>query len=338
MVEGLSPNDIEYLIQYLKEQWEDHEDYFSNPTAFTKTKLLSENLMFCCPVHQEDKPSCGVKLTEPYGWNCFSCGAGGGIGKLAATIYGGNEAIGEYYIEKLFFYDKGLEPINPVANRVESLLMGGGKETPFLSEEEGLKYKGILHPYMAKRGFTQVAVEKYELGYDNQTGSIVFPIRDLEGRIRFLQRRSVGSKNFLNEKGIEKRDIVYGLCYLFFSERKFNEIYLTESATDTISCYLNRLPSGSLLGRVLHEGQIKALKQAGIETLNLFLDNDKAGIEATKEIKKKAEKEGFRVRCVVYPNSICKDANELHLAGAMKGIRLVSFEDEIKNLLTKGIR
>jgi DNA primase len=217
--------------------------------------------------------------------------------------------------------------INQISYKLEKI-KNQRKPKQYLSEEEGLKYSGIIHPYMYKRGFTNKVIKLYELGYDSETNSIVFPVRDSEGNIRFLQRRSITGKYFLNDKGVDKRDVLYGLYYILKSGVKLKEVTIVESATDVISCYLNGLAAVALMGRYLYDEMIPQLLRLRTRSVNLFLDNDKAGIEATKGIAEKLYGYGFNVRKCDWSINF-KDANEVHLARSMDSVH---FEPAFKAL------
>lgn len=323
---GLTENDIVYLLNYLKDVWGKSDRYLVNPSAFEGIRKVGKSYMFCCPVHSETKPSCGIMSEYPFGWHCFGCGDHGSLAKLVSIVIGGTEIYGEYFIEKLFYIDKGVEPplkIKSLKHDIEILVKNrierDAKNT-CVNEKGILKYKGIRHPYMYQRGFNDRAIDKYELGYDDSTKSIVFPVRDHKGEIRFLQRRSVYGKSFYNDVGIYKKDILYGLYYIIQSQKHIDEIYLVESATDVISCYINKMPAVALMGRKFYDEMIQPLKVAYIRKINLFLDNDNPGWEAMEEIYHKLIKLGFEVTLPIYVNGY-KDANELLIANKLNEVR-----------------
>lgn len=321
---SLNESDLLYLLEKLREQWENSDRFEENPTAFKDIERVGNSYMFCCPVHNESRHSCGIMLDYPHGWNCFSCDAHGSIYSLVSHVVGGSEVHAEYFINKLFYMDSGIQKpfeINKVLHKMQGL-KEGRTPTKHLSEEEGLAYTGIIHPYMYQRGFTNKAINKYELGYDQSTGSIVFPVRDHEGKIRFLQRRSVLGKHFHNERGVDKKDVLYGLYYILKSEKRVKEVTIVESATDVISCFLNGIAAVALMGRYLYDEMIPLILRLRLRNINLFLDNDKAGREATEITAKKLYKYGFNVRKCNWTVDY-KDANEVHLARAMDSITFV---------------
>lgn len=325
---GLTENDIVYLLNHLKQIWSDSENYLVNPSAFQGIRKVGNSYMFCCPVHAETRPSCGIMNEYPFGWNCFSCGSHGTLAKLVSTVIGGNEIYAEYYLEKLFYYDKGIEPplkIKSLLYRIDALTKEKALKTmghAYVTEEEGLKYKGIKHSYMYQRGFNDRAIDRFELGYDSRTDSIVFPVRDHRGRIRFLQRRAVGRKLFHNDVDVYKKDILYGLYYIMQAPKHIDEIYMVESATDAVACYVSKKPAVALMGRIFFDEMLHPLKVAHIRKINLFLDNDTAGWDAMEKISKKLIRWGFEVTIPKHVPGY-KDANELLIAGKLNEIRFV---------------
>jgi DNA primase len=317
---NLTANDLEILLESLRESWVDSPDFSENPTAFEGIKRVNEDYMFCCPVHKESNPSCGISTKYPYVWHCFSCDASGTVYDLVNTVIKGSIAHAEYFIEKLLYFDNGYS--KPLSVGLLSQIIEEIKKTKnykVISEEEGLRYKGVIHPYLYKRGLSNKVINAYEVGYDKETNSIVFPIRDHLGNIRFLQRRSIHGKKFDNEKGVEKRDILYGLYYLLKSKKRFKELYVVESAIDAMSCYMVGLPSVALLGRVFYEAMLPALCLLKVNNIKLLLDNDKAGREATEQVSRLLTRYGFNVQVAV-PIDGYKDANDLLLGGKLKDV------------------
>jgi hypothetical protein len=338
--------EVEELVEHLKEQWENSANYRYNPDAFQLMKSTGGHLMFCCPFHQESRPSFGVMLNPGYGFNCFSCETKGTIEMLVSHVLGLGELKASFYIEK-YFCDSGnyTEAIKCCFEKLRDI---GKPLYTNMDEEAGLKFKGIRHPYLWIRGFSERAVDMYEIGYDKDTDTIVVPIRDSGGGVRFLQRRSVGHKRFLNQKDVMKKDILFGLYHIkraiFKEGKQFDKIFITESALDTVACYQAGLPSISIMGRILYDEQIEQLKRLPISSVVLFLDNDGHGREATEiAVSKLKKKTKFGVYQVVYPSKVnkytlklCKDANELLVNDALEDIAYKVVCSGITKLLHEG--
>ncbi|ATO48554.1 CHC2 zinc finger domain-containing protein [Brevibacillus laterosporus] len=336
--------EIEEVLDDLRGYWIERNISRYNVTAFSKVINKGANIMFCCPSHDENNPSCGIESTYPYRWNCFGCGAGGSLAELVKMAVGfPNELLGMQFIIKNYLVVSSNER-NPID--MESILDGGTKKdrTRSLPEEEVLRFTKKRHSYIYGRGFSEHTISKYEVGYDEETKAITIPVRTSKGLVRFIKKRFVSRKGFLNEKGIDKKDIIYGLYYILQAPNPITEIYLNESETDTMACYEGRLPAGAILGRVLFVDQIRELMRAGIKTVNLFFDNDKAGVECTiKAYELISKHSAIRVNVVLYPNrqygitdieeQKYKDSNDLlksNMLGTIKVIPYLQYESLVR--------
>jgi DNA primase len=329
--------DIEDLIDELESLWLENPDSKYNNTAFSKVKDSGDNLQCCCPFHLESNPSFGILKEFPYVWSCFGCGETGNLGSLISHVMMlPTPAHGENYLLKQYgVMEKEKRP----KMNLEDILDGKKKDRRCSKDDSELqKYLGFDIPYMRGRGFSKNTLEKYEIGYDKNRQEIIIPIRASNGQIRFLKRRSIITKTFLNEKNIDKRDIVYGLHYLSRSGKEVPEIYLTESETDAMSLYQCKLPAGSIIGRILFKEQAMELLKAGVKRVHLFFDNDLAGLRCTQQAYNLLSKYPIRINQVIYPDGMLgldtwsedeiffKDANSLLVAGKLNKIKSVPFE------------
>lgn len=337
--------DVEELLEDLRYNWSDNSNSKFNPHALSRARKTGENIMFCCPSHAETKPSCGMKLEYPYAWNCFGCGASGNIASLVSLALSlKDELQGEKYILNNYLITSASErkPIN-----LENILDGGSAldRKRSLFEEDVQKFTSKRHTYIYNRGFSETTILKYEVGYDEVNKAVTFPVRTAKGNIRFIKKRFVSRKGFLNESGIDKKDIVYGLYYILQSARLIDEIFLNESETDTMACYESKLPACAILGRILFKDQVKELVKAGIRTINLFFDNDKHGVSCIiKSYQMLSAMTAIRLNVVLYPGGqwgidgidemLYKDANDLLVAKKMGQIQTVPI-DEFLSKLTK---
>lgn len=344
MTDILSSYQVEVteILEDLRYQWAEQDESTYNTHAFSKIKPTGQNIMFCCPKHAESNPSCGIQLEYPYPWNCFGCGQSGNLASLVAIGLGlSDEFQAERYIVKNYLVTSAKE--RPAID-IEAILDGTALDRKrSLFEDDVKKFTMKRHTYIVRRGFSDVTLRKYEVGYDELTNSITFPVRTTKGNIRFIKKRFVTRKGFLNESGIEKKDIIYGLHYLNQSPRKIEEIYLNESETDTLSCYESRLPAGAILGRILFRDQVTELIKSGIKVVNLFFDNDMHGVAcALKSYELLSKMSAIRVNVVIYPRGQwgidgikemkLKDANDLLKAEMMDAIRLVPFDEFYSSL------
>jgi DNA primase len=325
------------MLDDLMLSWRSGKQVLYNVSAFDKASNKGENIMCCCPYHEEESPSFGILTQYPYTFNCFGCGESGSLGKLIAHVMElPSEIHGLHYIQKHYI-------VLSVKDRkkldIRSIIDGGNKldRKRSLPESEVTKYTSKKHSYITSRGFSDRTLRKYEIGYDEQSNSITFPVRTSKGLVRFIKRRNVLTKSFLNEKNIYKKDILYGLYYLSQSPHKITEVFVNESETDTMSCYESGLPAVAILGRILFEEQLREFLLAGIKTVNLFFDNDKAGVDCTLKTYELLSKTPIKVNVVMYPGGHWgidtvdteelpyKDANDLLKSKMMKKIKVVPF-------------
>lgn len=339
--------DVEEILEDLRYDWTTSDKYHTNRTLLTKVSNKGENIMACCPFHNETNPSFGIQANYPYTYNCFGCGAKGNLATLVTHILSlSSELEGYHYINKTYtvssIKDRKRIDIDSILNNSEA----DKKRT--LPDSSIDAYLGKHHPYMASRGLSQRTLTKYEVGYDEETHSITFPVRTSTGQIRFINRRSVDTKRFLNEKNIYKKDILYGLYYLLQAGHKLDSLFMTESIIDTMSCYQNGLPSVAVMGRILFQEQLRELLLAGVKQVNLFFDNDEHGLDCTIKTYNMLSKTPIRVNVIIYPEChfgidtadkssvLFKDGNDLLKFGRMKDIEVVSYIEFYKRL-SKGV-
>lgn len=346
---------VEEIVEEMRYHWMDRGEADYNSTAFTKVKNQGSNIMFCCPFHSESNPSAGIRTEHPYGFNCFGCGESGNLGYLVAKAVGlPSEIHGLHWLTKNYITASKADrkPLD-----LESIIDGTQLDRRrSLPDDEVTKYAKQSHPYIFGRGFSQETVTRYEVGYDEDTRAVTFPVRTSKGNLRFIKKRYVQKKGFLNEKDIDKKDIIYGLYYILQAKSPITRIKLTESETDTMACYEGRIASGAILGRILFADQVRELIKAGIQVVDLFFDNDEAGVSCTiQAYYLLAKMSAIRVNVVLYPmghwgidepydeetgEMLYKDANNLLNANRLSQIKVVTFEefydqldDKIKNSL-----
>ena len=289
-----------------------------------------------CPIHnngQEKKPSCGISLTEQYRNNkrypalhlhCFSCGYTGsladaltevlkrkGIGKsgldwLKENVPGFDEENVEF--DYLIPQSISTELQNKyVLDYINSQIISESKK--YVPEEELASYRMTV-PYMYQRGLTDEIIEQYDIGYDptfippgrkKPLPCITFPVKDLQGRILFLCRRSIEGKFFHYPQGVEKS--VYGIYEL---PKGVKSVIICESCLNALRLRSFGYYAVALLGTGTSY-EIEQLKQLGVQEFILCLDGDEAGQRGAAKLKKALSKVAI-VWTVHMPAD--KDAND----------------------------
>ena len=214
------------------------------------------------------------------------------------------------------------------------------KEGVDVTEEEIFNYRKKKHSYMEYRGISDYTLQKYEIGYDEKNYAITFPVRDIYGKPSFIIRRSVANKFYSIPKDANKKEVLYGLNYLYGKAKK---VYIVEGMMDVLSAYEAKLPAVGIIGRTLLKKQLKLLQTAGIEKVVLFLDNDKSGVIGNLDAYKFISTTPIKISVVQYPKERWgidtlgkvkyKDPNDLLRGGVMNKIKEISFLEFYYNLL-----
>ncbi len=323
--------DAEELTEELSFSYQHEIGAVTNPNAFTKLNDTGDWVMSCCPLHPESRASFGINKEAPYHCNCFYCGYIGTVDQMIEQVFDLDEGEGlkmllSGYIldEKPVIYDM----VADIENKRERLVIPDMPESYLQEMKESRQSNELMYragmSYMLQRGFDQRTLDTYEICVDTATGTLVFPQRTRRGGLRFVQKRKVGDAyhgaKFINEGNKIKRDILFGLHFINkFRATKdcIKRVRLVESPTDCMSNYQVGIPAVSINGRILFRNQIKELLLAGVNEVDLMLDNDAAGSKGMEDAAKALDRAGIVVNKVMYPSPFLKDSNDLLRAGML---------------------
>ena len=238
-----------------------------------------DNVRITCPNNDhknghESKPSCDIYIgdSENVVWgtaHCFACGFKGQLYDFVAEAADKPVAWAKKWLR-----DNFTEQVVDYADIAidEPIRLNNKKDNSKYLPESILERFQSWHPYMQQRKLSRDVCKKYEVKYDPETECVVFPVRDINGRLRFLTRRSVATKKFLIDKDIEKE------VYLLYNIIKDNvkEVYVCESQINALTLQSWGYPAIALLGTG-SEYQYKLLNKSGILKYNLCFDGDLAG-------------------------------------------------------------
>lgn len=245
-----------------------------------------------CPVHAEGKeknPSCGVAKhpvrtaeyeIEAGHVHCFRCGYTAPLTEFISFCFGKKDAgaQGLFWVRKHFanysFESRGafMKPFTSSRIKEKS---APAKESELLVAE----YCTHKHPYMYKRKLDDYTILQFEVGYDKETDSLTFPVRDIKGNLVFVQRRAVKEKKFDNQHNSPKGQCVYGIHKAW---KLSGPIYVCESIIDALTIWTYGKPAVALLGANATQAQIELLCRMNARHLILALDNDQAGAKASE--------------------------------------------------------
>lgn len=264
------------------------EDVFKKTgrELFHKIKPGPNNIQICCPKHkdgQEKNPSCGIS-TKQLGKNpagtvhCFACGYVASLSEMISFCFGYDDG-GSYGDSWLISNFLDYEVVQRKVD-IEFTRKDNSSDKSFVSEEELCKYR-YLHPYMLKRKLTDEIINMFDVGYDKDTDSLTFPVKDENGNCLFVARRSV-NKHFFNYPK-EAIKPLHGLYELSLLKDKPNELYLCESSLNMLSCWIYGHPAVALLG-TSNSFQLHQLRLVPQRTIVFALDPDEAGEKACNKI------------------------------------------------------
>lgn len=266
----------------------------NNIPLLHKMKETSDDWMVQCPYHsngQERRPSAGIRKSDGL-FHCFACGEVHSLCELISFCLGySNDVLGKEGWKWLL---KNFATVQ--VNRRNDIFIDYDRKNAKTSDfklqnaiyNDDLEKYRFIHPYMYKRGLNDAVIEQFDIGYDKDTDSITFPVRDISGNTLFIARRNVKYKRFSYPKGVIKP--LYGLYELYQSNVKASDsVFVTESMIDCILLWKNGHYAVAMNG-VGSELQYKQLNDLSVRHLIVATDNDSAGRKSRAEIKKQVNK------------------------------------------------
>lgn len=259
--------------------------YKANPKYLNIIRDDGDNIAIACPFHkdgQERKPSAYVYTREddeevPYGYfKCFACGHKGSLWVLVSKVlnidydsakrwlvdnYSSTYIEGSLNLPEIKLPDKSYHP----------------KEIRIIDESVLDNYKQ-KHSYMYQRKLVDDIIDLFEVGFNEKTNSITFPVRDEFGNLIGITERSVNSKFFHIPVGMDKPP--YLLYYLL--KEHIKEAYVCESQINALTLWSWGYPAIALFGTG-SKNQLEILKKCGIRNYHLCFDGDEAGFKGAKK-------------------------------------------------------
>lgn len=282
---------------------------------FVRLKKRVGNYMTCyCPFHNdgnEKKPSCGVLLVDEYKgnshypagwWHCFSCGyaktmpeAIEDLLKMHNITQSGLEwlksNIPGFSLDVDFDFLIPKELMNNVTGQfaLEYIKQLEGTSQKYVSEEELATYRYIV-PYMYERKLTDDIIIKFDVGFDahfrsnpkntKETPCLTFPVKDINGNVLFIYRRSIQGRFHNYPEGVLKP--VYGIDQI---PKGCRSVIICESIINALTCWVYGYVAVALMGTG-NSYQIQQLKELGVSEFIICLDGDDAGRKGTAKLKR----------------------------------------------------
>lgn len=269
-----------------------------------------QNIRISCPNHEhkqglERHASCDIfadrndKETTYGTVHCFSCGYTASLDQFVNECFDESGDFGKQwlleYCDTAFVSEVDYLPsINFTHNIVKKDYM----------DESSLQKYQYYHNYMWTRKLSKEIVDLFEVGYDPERDTLVFPVRDEYGRLVFITRRSVKAHFFMIPKEVEKP--VYLLYYIL--QHHITRIIVTEGQIDALTAWSYGVPAVATMGSPSEE-QIKLLNSSGVRIIITMFDNDVGGECFTRKFDKFIRKDVFLLHATL-PKGV-KDINDL---------------------------
>lgn len=287
---------------------------------FEKMFDSGADIMVQCPYHkngQERKPSAGIRKSDGV-IHCLACGETHSLPEMISYCFNSSDVMFGYkWLSKNFANIEASNRDNIVLDfSRNNRNVNRSNNVSFITDEELDKYR-YTHKYLYERGLNDSVIELFDVGYDVESDSITFPVKDKQGNCLFIARRSVRIKRFDLPKDLEKP--LYGLyeavnwTYVFtdvFGNNYFdcNEVYVCEGLFDCLRLWCNGKIAVAGFGCLFSDYQMKQLRELPTRKLILALDNDKAGREGAERIRGAVKNK--LITEVIIPNGK-KDIGEL---------------------------
>lgn len=261
-----------------------------NTQGIEFTTKGADCLILCInPEHDDGSPSMRVdKITGVF--NCFSCGHKGNI------------------------FTRFEERVNQLDQRKELLKR---KIYEKLAESAGLPFPENMVFYTEEwRGISAATYSKFEAFQSSEPdfiGRLVFPIRDLSGRVvAFIGRHTTqGDPRYLVTPPKAKLPVYPQPSPLF------GHVVLVEGIFDAVNLYDKGLTNvGCIFGaNNINATKLQMLKMKGASTIDIFMDGDDPGQLAAEKIKELCEEVELQSRNVFLKD---RDPGELTQAEVSK--------------------
>lgn len=245
-----------------------------------------------CPFHsegQEKHPSCSIYIGDeglPWGtFHCFTCGEKGSLVKFIASCLEVSNYVARKWLKTNF-----TEKVIPKIAIDEPIKLNNQIEQPktYLDESILDKFQS-WHPYIEQRHISKEVAKRFDVKYDPESESVVFPVRNKEGKLMFLTRRCVKEKKFYIDSSADK------IVYLLYeaTRNNYKQVIVAESQINALVAYSYGFPAVALFGAGTTENQIKELNSTEIIHYILMYDNDDAGRRGASRFKRLIRKDVF---------------------------------------------
>lgn len=215
---------------------------------------------FLCPVHGDSRPSASVNVLKGV-WFCYTCGAKGTLDSVLVSDT-------DYF--------------ELVENALEKFAVE--LATPMIYAESWLNLydSGDIHPYWLTR-FGYDAIKHFRLGYDPETISMTYPLRNPSGRVLGVVRRPLegdGGPKYKYPFGVDIGKLLFN-----YTPDARRTVYLVEGAMDAVACWEAGVDAFAIYGARISAEQVKLIGRTGATEIVCVFDQDEAGDQAYELVK-----------------------------------------------------
>ena len=242
---------------------------------------LETDIMCTCPIHKggmERTPSLGINK-ETGVVHCFTCGYKGDIITLVSDCY--NITYNQAYrklVGNYVYSGKRSIDVSVSRDTNSSMYINRNSILPFI------KNNFTAWNYLYSRGVDPYKLKNvFPIGYDNNSSSAIFYVRDLKGNYVGSKARSVQGKRFANSTGAKKSTYLYGAYELLQSAwQPHDPVWICESEIDALTVWSRGGYAVAIGGSHISRIQLSILIQLGVRRVIDGLDKDEAGREGWK--------------------------------------------------------
>ena len=265
--------------------------------SFDVRSASGDELLCVCRWHEDTNPSLYINVVKGL-YVCFSCGESGGPKDLARVLK---------------MNHRHMITRDPASIREQTnALMARQQRGTGMPESTLRAYQSTPTSFWHSRGFSDETIKLAGLGFDIEANAGTIPFRDHNGTLLGVIRRYLDPEvkpKYRYPTGAPISKTLWGSWLM----RNVDEVAVCEGPLDAVALWDANIPAVSLLGCRLSTTQERLLSQIGVSRFVLFLDNDRAGREATDTLAKQLSRR-FLIRAVDYPDSRAKDPGELTTA------------------------
>lgn len=319
--------------------------------GYVQLKPSGKNFHGLCPFHQEKTPSFTVSPAYQ-NYKCYGCGEYGDAIRFIMEIenFQFKEAL-QYLADKSGIEIKGLSQRTPESNTQSGINQCLRRAFDFYRGNLTKAASGsAIWKYIEGRQISKQVIETFQLGfvgpgwtqlhdslkagkfdtsiqetaglvkkgekggyYDRMRDRLIFPIRDVQGRVLGFAGRDLGIKGpkYLNPPETDlykKSGILYGVFEARDEIRKTRSAIVVEGYLDAIRLHEQSwFETVATCGTALTNDHIRALKRLGADSVFLLFDGDKAGIAAAEKSAALFLENDVDSRVVILPEGLDPD-------------------------------